>query len=243
MNRPNKDYGFHYSLRKSTRARRVRLAVKPYQGLEVVIPRRFPEAEIPAILRNNREWISRQLIKHEASFHQAAMPGSITLTFNKKSYRITCSEKLPTQWIETPLHLALSCDSEQQAIGLLRNWIRSTAQRLFPQKIESIAKQFGFSYRKIIIRSQKTRWGSCSSSGTISLNDQLLFMPAEAVDYLMIHELCHTRHMNHSSQFWLLVRELCPDFQQHEQTLRRGWERVPDWFKQSLHGKSFLDNS
>jgi predicted metal-dependent hydrolase len=93
----------------------------------------------------------------------------------------------------------------------------------------------GLTYNRLSIRSQKTRWGSCSSRGNISLNDQLLFLPADAVEYLMIHELCHTRHLNHSKAFWTLVQTHCPDYRTHEKLLRRSQGLVPDWFLLELY--------
>ena len=75
----------------------------------------------------------------------------------------------------------------------------------------------------------KTRWGSCSSRGRINLNQTLLFLPAHAVRYLLVHELCHTRHMNHSASFWRLVTELMPDYQQHENNLRAATRTLPLW--------------
>jgi predicted metal-dependent hydrolase len=85
------------------------------------------------------------------------------------------------------------------------------------------------------IRSQKTRWGSCSIRGNISLNDQLLFMPAKTVEYLMIHELCHTRHLNHSTAFWSLVEHHCADYRNHEQLLGKSRNHIPDWFLLDLY--------
>ena len=84
-------------------------------------------------------------------------------------------------------------------------------------------------FGKIQIRRQRTRWGSCSRSGTISLNACLLFQPTSVVRYLLIHELAHTRHMNHSRRFWRLVEQHEPGWRELDAALTRGWREVPAW--------------
>jgi len=228
---------FNYSLRVSARARHVRLAVKPYQGLEIVIPKRFPKKKIPRILQQHEAWIIKQLEKHQSSLQDNPLPHDITLQLTNTTFPITYSLGSKPALIETNYELSVCYQSKDQAIKLLRNWLRAKAKEILPPMLSQIAIEFNFKYSKTSIRSQKSRWGSCSSSGTISLNDQLLFMPAVSVRYLMIHELCHTRHMNHSCRFWKLVESYCPDYRQYDRTLSQGREKVPAWFSQSLFNK------
>jgi predicted metal-dependent hydrolase len=79
------------------------------------------------------------------------------------------------------------------------------------------------------VRRQRTRWGSCSTQGTISLNACLLFQSPAVVRYLMVHELCHRRHMNHSRRFWALVESLEPGWKPLDAELLQGWRKVPAW--------------
>ena len=79
------------------------------------------------------------------------------------------------------------------------------------------------------VRRQRTRWGSCSTQGTISLNVCLLFQSPAVVRYLMVHELCHRRHMNHSRRFWALVESFEPDWKPLDVELLQGWRKVPAW--------------
>lgn len=95
--------------------------------------------------------------------------------------------------------------------------------------LAQIARELNFSYEKLTIRRQRTRWGSCSARGTISLNCCLLFQRPEVVRYLMIHELAHTRHMNHSKRFWQCVARHCPEYKSLDRQLREGWKHVPAW--------------
>src|SRR3990172_3665456 len=87
----------------------------------------------------------------------------------------------------------------------------------------------GLPYQRALIRRQKTRWGSCSRDGTISLNAKLLFLSPETVNYVMIHELCHRVELNHSPRFWRLVERHCPDFRRINAQRRDLWKAVPHW--------------
>ena len=234
----SKSRPFNYSLRVSARARHVRLAVKPYQGLEIVIPKRFPKKKIPRILQQHEAWITKQLKKHQNSLRDTPLPESIMLRLTDTTFRINYYSGDKPALKESHNELSICYQSKDQAVKLLRNWIRTKAKQILPLMLSEVASKFDFVYERTSIRSQKSRWGSCSSSGTISLNDQLLFMPADTVSYLLIHELCHTRHMNHSHQFWNLVENCYPDYKRHDHNLSKGREKVPAWFSQSLFSKS-----
>lgn len=223
-----------YSIRVSVRARHVRLAVKPYHGLEVVIPKRFPRKQIPLILQQHEAWITNQLHKHEQLVASVSLPETIELLSMDNIITVEYDSHQSTRMIETSNHLKLGHTDRDRTLKSLRQWIRKKARQTLIPQLEQTAQEFGFNFKKTSIRSQKSRWGSCSSSGTISLNDQLLFMPPATVRYLMIHELCHTRYMNHSAAFWKLVETCCPEFRQHEKNLALGREFVPEWFRYSL---------
>jgi predicted metal-dependent hydrolase len=224
-----------YALRVSTRARSLRIQVRPYVGVEVVVPKRFPRRQIAGILQQHRDWITRQLQKHQHTFQEAVLPQELNLLIDESKRRIEYRSAATNRLVEYPTGLLVQHDDEQAAINLLRSWIRAEAKRQLSPRVEALARRFGFNYQRVRVGSQKSRWGSCSSKGTISLNDQLLFMPSPTVDYLIIHELCHTRHMNHSSKFWRVVEQCCPDHAQHEQRLNSGKAGIPAWFQIDLY--------
>ena len=110
-----------------------------------------------------------------------------------------------------------------------RRALIADANAVLAPLLAQIARELNFSYEKLTIRRQRTRWGSCSARGTISLNCCLLFQRPEVVRYLMIHELAHTRHMNHSKRFWQCVARHCPEYKSLDRQLREGWKHVPAW--------------
>ncbi|MCP4490242.1 MAG: M48 family metallopeptidase [Gammaproteobacteria bacterium] len=217
----NGNTAIDYSLRISSRARYAKLQIKPYSGLEVVIPRGFPRKAVAGFVNQHSHWIRQQLQKHRQLYAIPELPASIYLAINQNVIDTDCFN--------------FESSAYQDNLTNLRSWLRNQAWELLPPMLETLSTRLGLSYRKISIRSQKTRWGSCSSSGTISLNDQLLFVPEQTAEYLMIHELCHTRHMNHSVRFWCLVADFCPDYRCHESVLNRARQGIPEWVQYSLY--------
>ena len=108
-----------------------------------------------------------------------------------------------------------------EARGAVVAWCKYTARRIIPERVEQLNASVGFQYKGAIVRDQKTRWGSCSRRGTLSLNWRLLLVPPSVMDYLIYHELAHLKEMNHSIRFWRLVQQLCPSFREAEGWLKK----------------------
>ena len=100
------------------------------------------------------------------------------------------------------------------------------ALSVIPKKVAHYAKILGVSYGRITIRNQKTRWGSCSSKGNLNFNCLLMLTPEEVQDYVVVHELCHRREMNHSPRFWSLVESVIPDYRRYEAWLKKEGEAI-----------------
>jgi hypothetical protein len=229
-----------WSLRVSRRARYARLRIRPFGGLEVVIPYRFPRNQVAALVAQHADWARAQLALQAQLRDAIELPSALSLAFDNSltpiHYR-AAAQPSQGELFGASGGEAIEIDAQDQRVIIaeLRQWIRSRARQLLPPLLARVARQTGLSYRQVSIRSQKTRWGSCSSSGNISLNDQLLFLPQDAVEYLMIHELCHTRHLNHSPAFWALVQTHCADYRRHEKCLSDSRSLVPDWFLLDLY--------
>ena len=162
-------------------------------------------------------WISRALesFADENSADSYRLPSQVELTSVEKrtvvSYR-------PRRNADTVRHrelggtLVLTGDvsNEQKCTLALRRWLTKVARREFEPRMRRLSEECGLPFERLQIRAQRTCWGSRSSSGTISLNLSLLFLDAPVVRYLMVHELCHGRHMDHSDAFWNLVSRFEP---------------------------------
>ena len=229
-----------WQLRVSRRARYARLRILPFGGLEVVIPVRFPRNLVAGLVAEHADWARRQLAQQSQLRESISLPTVLVLAFDNSSTPIRYLSAAPSRQGELFSDSAAECieihaAGQRAAFAELRGWVRRRARQLLPPLLERVSRQTGLTYNRVSIRSQKTRWGSCSSRGNISLNDQLLFLPADAVEYLMVHELCHTRHLNHSKAFWTLVQTHCPGYRTHEKLMGRSRDLVPDWFLRELY--------
>ena len=112
---------------------------------------------------------------------------------------------------------------EEDLAGFTESEVRlmaDKAMKVIPERVEYFSKLMGVTYGRITIRNQKTRWGSCSSKGNLNFNCLLMMTPPEVIDYVVVHELCHRKEMNHSKQFWSEVEKVLPDYKKAEKWLK-----------------------
>jgi predicted metal-dependent hydrolase len=222
-----------WSVRQSARARRLSVRVFRNGGVEIVVPPRTSPHRVSAFVSEHREWIERQRKRAVPQFDWPLPPQELALCAIDEHWR--CCEQPADGRLrirETgPCELqfrGVSADREHMRQVILRWLIRHAAQR-FEAPLRELAAQMGLTAGRLQIRCQRTRWGSCSRQGTISLNVCLLFQRPEVLRYLMIHELSHLRHMNHSARFWAEVARHEPDWKALDRELQQGWRQVPAW--------------
>ena len=215
-----------YSLRKSNRARSVRLSISAEHGLVVTIPASCNPADVPALLQQKLDWIHSAMDKvQQQGVAVDKLPDRLDLQsiherwsvlYKKSSGRKTVLRENAGRVlvIEGPL------TSKTAIRRLLKSWLRSKAQLILPSWLERLSMRSGLGYNRLTIRDQRTRWGSCSSSKGISLNLKLILLPADIVDYVLLHELSHTVHLSHSQKFWNELSKYVPDHQQRRKALR-----------------------
>lgn len=224
-----------WTVRVSRRARRLSVRVYPGGRVEIVVPPHASAATVQRFVGTHRQWIEDRVTDLSAvsGVTIETRPQRVTLAAIGRSYEV---QYRPTQSrtaraiVTRNELLMLDGNTDERAIAAaLRNWLFDLAEYELGRELGRCAELGGFEYRRLQVRLQRTRWGSCSASGTISLNVCVLFQPPDVMRYLLIHELSHTRHMNHSRRFWSLVESLEPDYQRLDQELLRGWQRVPGW--------------
>lgn len=229
-----------YTVRESRRAGRVGLRVSVSEGLVVTIPFGFDAAKIPGILHSKRRWLEGALARVEerrafvASQRPAEPPDHMRLLAIGQEWSIgyrrtgargaTVAEESPGRLI-----VAGNIDDAASCRAALRLWLAHTAHGHLVPLLKELATEEGFKVGRVIVRLQRTRWGSCSKTGTISLNLKLLFLHPDVVRYVLLHELCHTLRMDHSAKFWAIARQHMPDCREHDKKLRAAWRLVPAW--------------
>ncbi|AFY72733.1 putative metal-dependent hydrolase [Synechococcus sp. PCC 7502] len=227
-----------YTIRISDRAKYLRLRVSSEHGLEVIVPKDYDQTRIEPILLAKQAWITKTLGNAQArtEFHksQPLLPSEVNLQAIAQIWQVNYEDNITTpkagKYSENPnLKLLLNTNSPDLCHQLLRHWLLSMGDRYLAKELKRISLEIGLPFSKVTIRQQKTLWGSCSQSKNISLNYKLLFLPPALVRYVLIHELCHTIHLNHSSKFWKLVQKFEPNYLILDPQLRDVWQMVPAW--------------
>ena len=230
-----------YSLRRSDKARNTFLQVNFKTGLEIVIPSYKKTINIEKILNDKRAWIEKMLFKY-SSFLMSHLPlepkpEKIDLKSIQETWTLLYQKEISTSKIKLLINtrnqniLLLKGNTDNHALckKLLIKWLYQKAkQRLIPWLHELSIKNH-FSYNRAIIRGQNTLWGSCNAKKNISLNYKLLFLPRALAEHVLLHELCHTRYLNHSALFWELFAKADPNVYENKRLLKTAEHYLPGW--------------
>ena len=161
------------------------------------------------------------------------VPNTIVLAASGERFRVVAEGGQGTVSLREPEPGRITISGDLEAVGpiqaVLLEWLVERARLILAPRLDALVVETGFEFRRVQIRRQRSRWGSCSVRGTVSLNCCLLFQRPEVVRYLLLHELCHTRHMNHSRRFWQLVARFEPEHRRLDRELLGGWQNVPAW--------------
>lgn len=234
-----------YSVRRSERACKVLLKIKPLRGLEIVIPAYRKRFNVQAILEENRSWIEKtfkRVLLHDRivtpiltttkphALECSAIDERWTIHYEHRSYQ----KNIRLKPLETEKQLIIT-DPEQtinnveQYKYLLKRWlIKYAHQHLVPWIVE-LSALTGLVFQQIKIRGQSTLWGSCNIKKVISLNYKLLFLPKTLVRHVLLHELCHVQYLNHSEAFWNLLEKWDPEYRSHKKALKLADNYLPCW--------------
>lgn len=219
-----------FAVRVSMRAKRLTVRVHVGGQVEVVVPRGVQAGAVRAFVRRNTRWIDRKVAElGSCAARTAGIPSQVVFTATDETFSVSWQQASRCSLYHDSTRIRLSSPDEGAALRLLRRWLMQAARRRLVPQAWNLARELGFDLCGISIRRQRTRWGSCSCRGRISLNCALLFMPPAVVRYLMVHELSHLRHLNHSEAFWRTVECHEPGFQQLDRQLSTGWRAVPEW--------------
>ena len=206
-----------YNVRRSQRARRVRVTVDEARGVEVVLPRRAPEREAATAIRELRPWIKRRLHELERTRAAVAARGQTVPYLGEALALVPEAGRMRVHRRGGELLVPTGSDGR----AALERWYRRAARNEIALRLDSACELTANSYTRLTIRGQRTRWASCSHSGGMSFNWRLLLAPEPVLDYVVWHEVCHLEVLDHSPRFWALLGVRCPDYRQHVRWLRQ----------------------
>ena len=215
-----------YIIKRSARAKYVRLEVRQGTGLIVVIPNSYKLKHLPALLESKGNWILDKLTKcgqaQSLSDKKEPKSGGIIsyLGQNLELVKLQNCGNASSIKLERD-RLVVTIGSGSNRLNLvLEQWYRKQAAKLIKERADKLSARLGLTYNRISIRGQKTRWGSCSHKGNLSFNWKLIMAPEPVIDYVVIHEIAHLKEMNHTKRFWELVAEYCPRWREHRKWLK-----------------------
>lgn len=218
-----------YRIRASRRRRTLALELRPDGSLIVAAPSGAPLTLIRRFVSSQQQWIATRRAR------LVARPGVLALvtgaTLPLLDATVTLALRLvpgPSRCVQRGAVLEVRAANQRAARATLERWYRRAAAEYFHERLTHFVPRVGRAPTKLTIRAPRTRWGSCSARGTISLHWRLLTMPAPLADYVLVHELCHLLEPNHSPRFWAEVARVLPDWPAHRAALRHAGRR-PLW--------------
>jgi predicted metal-dependent hydrolase len=211
------------TIRRSARASQVRLRVAPDGTLRASLPLYAPTFLVKRLLKTSRVELRDLLAQSQPSivYQNGMRIGKSHTLIVEPSGSFSVSRRGQQIIVRLPEYQSLGDPEVVRAVrDVVIAALRVEAKSYLPKRLSFLSEKYGLRYQKVRFSHASGRWGSCSSQGTISLNIALMKLPFELIDYVIIHELAHTRHMNHSSEFWELVELGDPLYKQHRRSLK-----------------------
>ncbi|MCP5463915.1 MAG: M48 family metallopeptidase [Deltaproteobacteria bacterium] len=211
-----------FRIKKNTRLRHSRLLISPEEGLIIEGPKKISLLAAQHMIEQRKDWVLKSLKgyhKQQEKKKDLKTRDDSILVFGKEKILEIRKNAAKDFVYETKQKIILGFHkptySGEELEQALTNWFKRKAKSYLPLRVNMLNKS-RFDISNVVIKNQKTLWGSCSSKKTINLNWRLVLAPRFASDYIIMHELCHTKHMNHSKAFWQLVERHVPEYKKAE---------------------------
>ncbi|MBV5273780.1 MAG: M48 family metallopeptidase [Lamprocystis purpurea] len=231
--------GIDFEIRSSDKARSLRLKISARDGLTVTAPRGIDRARVMELVASKAQWIADRLTQFDTVRQLIgdavpARPQAFDLPALAESWRVEYREtRAGTVGARTDQPGRVVVVGAVEDLGAcqaaLRRWLARRAKETLGPWLAMVAQQTGLRYTDWGVKNQRTRWGSCTRQGCVSLNCKLLFLNRDQVRYVMVHELCHTLELNHSIRYWALLRQFEPKADVLHGSMRDAWTLVPAW--------------
>lgn len=190
-----------------------RIRVSENLSVRVLVPENFDNNDINNLIKKKQNWIDKNLSKFKGKTEKIKLHDNQILLFGNK-YTYFYRAEFHNRVVVNQEHKTIQSKTNLLDKDQLLKWYKRFAKRHITNRLAEIAKEHKFSYNKVFIRDQRTKWGNCSTDKNLSFNWRLIKTPHFVIDYLIFHELVHTRTMNHKTKFWTELRSLYPEYEQ-----------------------------
>lgn len=212
------------TIRRSAKAKRISIGVAPDGRLRATMPTAAPQQVLVALITRSRGEISKLLSRHNPTqtYANGSIIGKSHSLIVQSGHKFSIERHQLKIFVTLPVGKSINDVEIQQAIrSEVATALRKEAKHYLPRRIAILAEKFKYKYSAIRFSHTTTRWGSCSTKGNITLNIALMQLPFELIDYVLIHELCHTKEMNHSKKFWELVGSADENYKLHLKQIKQ----------------------
>ncbi len=201
------------------RCKRLSIRIDSSGSILVTVPHGVPDREIKKLLAKNAAWIAKKRTEAAERLLKMPVPGANELFYRGEVWRFSPIPSRPSHIVADYGNKIISSGAIPAGETLIK-WYKKEAAFYLPARVAELAKEHGFLYAESSVREAKSRWGSCSTRGAISLNSKLILAPAWVSDSIILHELCHTLHHNHGGLFREKLLSVCPR-----------WDEAKEWLK------------
>ena len=217
--------GIEIEVKKSKLAKRQRITISA-KGVKVVAPYLSPNHHINSFIDSNLDWIKKkysELGQVKKQRLELVDNGKLQLFGEDLTIKISPQTAKKPSFLVNGSYLYITANpnlTQKELLNKFINWLKEELEVYLDYKINIFAKELKLSPKRIFIKRQKSLWGSCSHQGNLNFNLALIFCKKELIDYVIVHEMCHLKHLNHSTKFWKLVESIIPDYKLKRKKLK-----------------------
>jgi len=220
-----------YRIRRSDRRTTVAITVAPGEGVVLMAPSATDVKRLDRVVHTKAQWIVERL-RHVREVESVPVAKEFisgeTFSYLGRGYRLKVEPrvrpartKLERGWLRVQVGRTLSAQERPQAVReALEAWYVDHAERRLPERVAHWSRQCGLEPNSVVVKHQLKRWGSCDASGNLRLNWKIVQAPVRLIDYVVVHELAHLRHQDHTKAYWALVGKIMPDYEERKRALR-----------------------
>ncbi|MFN4201000.1 M48 family metallopeptidase [Fervidobacterium riparium] len=199
-----------------------------YDGtLKISVPKSMTEKELEQFLKRKESEIKKLVESFSAQKSAFTSKNAILYFGEERKIILNGDSNVPLRYVNGTFFLNPRYVDDANKLAIW--WLRKQAEEYLPKKVNEISEIMGISYKKVVVKDAKTRWGSCSTKGTISLNWRLIMAPVGIVEYVIVHELAHIAHPDHSPEFWRFVGKFVPDYRLFRNWLKKNGKSLFLW--------------